>query len=134
MKKCRGRPKCPRRVEFTPDITYFKPRGMPLSNLEVVSLTIEELESLRLVDLEGLRQEDAAVQMGISRRAFWEDLKAARMKVALALSTGKAIEIKGGNYIHTGNMENSGHTEDTKESLSRKSGDRSEKANEAEET
>jgi uncharacterized protein len=99
MKKCRGRPKCPRRVEQTPDVTYFKPRGVPLSDLEVVSLTVEELEALRLVDIEGLRQEDAAARVGISRRAFWEDLKAARMKVALALSTGKAIEIKGGNYI-----------------------------------
>ncbi len=101
MKKCRGRPKCPRRVEQTPDITYFKPRGVPMSDLEVVSLTVEELEALRLVDVEGLRQEDAATRVGISRRAFWEDLKAARMKVALALSTGKAIEIKGGNYIRT---------------------------------
>ncbi|WP_410507953.1 DUF134 domain-containing protein [Methanosarcina hadiensis] len=99
MKKCRGRPKCPRRVEQTPDITYFKPRGVPLVDLEVISLTVEELEALRLVDVEGLRQEDAAVRVGVSRRAFWEDLKAARMKVALALSTGKAIEIKGGNYI-----------------------------------
>ncbi|AKB18969.1 HTH DNA-binding protein [Methanosarcina sp. WWM596] len=70
-----------------------------MSDLEVVSLTVEELEALRLVDIEGLRQEDAATRVGISRRAFWEDLKAARMKVALALSTGKAIEIKGGNYI-----------------------------------
>jgi predicted DNA-binding protein (UPF0251 family) len=99
MKKCRGRPKCPRRVEQTPDVTYFKPRGVPLSDLEVVSLTVEELEALRLVDIEGLRQEDAASRVGISRRAFWEDLKAARMKVTLALSKGKAIEIKGGNYI-----------------------------------
>ncbi|MDD3247991.1 MAG: DUF134 domain-containing protein [Methanosarcina sp.] len=101
MKKCRGRPKCPRRVEQTPDVTYFKPRGVPMSDLEVMSLTVEELESLRLVDIEGLRQEDAAARVGISRRAFWEDLKNARMKVAIALSTGKAIEIKGGNYIST---------------------------------
>jgi uncharacterized protein len=99
MKKCRGRPKCPRRVEQTPEITYFKPRGVPLSDLEVVSITVEELEALRLVDVEGLKQEDAAIRVGISRRAFWEDLKAARIKIALALSTGKAIEIKGGNYI-----------------------------------
>lgn len=99
MKKCRGRPKCPRRVEQTPYITYFKPRGVPLSDFEVVSITVEELEALRLVDVEGLRQEDAAIRVGISRRAFWEDLKAARTKIALALTTGKAIEIKGGNYI-----------------------------------
>jgi predicted DNA-binding protein (UPF0251 family) len=99
MKRCRGRPKCPRRVEQTPEVTYFKPRGVPLPELEVVSLTIEELEALRLVDLENLQQEDAASKVGISRRAFWEDLKSARMKVAMALSEGKAIEIKGGNYI-----------------------------------
>lgn len=109
MKKCRGRPKCPRHVEQTPDVTYFKPRGVPLSNLEVVSITVEELEALRLVDVEGLRQEDAAIRVGISRRAFWEDLKAARTKVALALTTGKAIEIKGGNYI---NPENADISED----------------------
>ncbi len=101
MKKCRGRPKCPRRVEQKPNITYFKPRGVPLSGLEVVYLTVEELEALRLVDIEGLRQEDAAIRVGISRRAFWEDLKAARTKIALALTAGKAIEIKGGNYIST---------------------------------
>ncbi|HIH74630.1 MAG TPA: DUF134 domain-containing protein [Methanosarcina sp.] len=99
MKKCRGRPKCPRRVEQTPDVTYFKPRGVPLADLEVIALTVEELEALRLVDVEDLRQEDAAARVGVSRRAFWEDLKAARRKVAFALSTGKAIEIKGGNYI-----------------------------------
>jgi predicted DNA-binding protein (UPF0251 family) len=99
MKRRRGRPKFPRRVERTPDITYFKPRGVAISELEVVSLKVEELEALRLMDVEGLKQEDAAARLGVSRRAFWEDLKAARMKVAFALTTGKAIEIKGGNYI-----------------------------------
>ena len=70
-----------------------------MSELEVVSLAMEEFEALRLVDLEGLQQEEAAKMMGISRRAFWEDIKNARAKVALALTTGKAIEIKGGNYV-----------------------------------
>ena len=70
-----------------------------MSELEVVSLAIEEFEALRLVDLEGLQQEEAATMMGISRRAFWEDIQNARSKVALALTTGKAIEIKGGNYV-----------------------------------
>lgn len=110
MKKCRGRPKCPRRVEQTPDVTYFKPRGVPLFELEVVSLSVEELEALRLVDLEALQQEEAAARVGISRRAFWEDLKAARMKVALALSAGKAIEITGGSYIQS---KTAGTDEDT---------------------
>ena len=70
-----------------------------MSELEVVSLAMEEFEALRLVDLEGMQQEEAAKMMGVSRRAFWEDIQNARAKVALALTTGKAIEIKGGNYV-----------------------------------
>lgn len=70
-----------------------------MSQLEVVSIAMEELEALRLVDLEGLQQEEAAFHMGISRRAFWEDLQSARRKVSFALTTGRAIEIKGGNSI-----------------------------------
>ncbi|NPE28375.1 DUF134 domain-containing protein [Methanococcoides sp. SA1] len=104
---CRGRPKNPRRVECNPDIFYFKPRGVKLIELEVVSLALEELEALRLVDLEGLQQQEAATKMGISRRAFWEDLKNARRKLALALTTGKAIEIKGGNYVSTNDQKRS---------------------------
>ena len=72
-----------------------------MSDLEVVSLAMEEFEALRLVDLEGLQQEEAAKMMGISRRAFWEDIQNARSKVALALTEGKAIEIKGGNYVRS---------------------------------
>jgi len=98
--KCRGRPKSPRRVECSPEVLYFKPRGVPLSELETVALAVEELEALRLVDLEGLLQEEAAFRMGISRRAFWDDLQSAREKVALALTTGKAIEISGGSYLN----------------------------------
>lgn len=93
-----GRPRCPRRIEYRPSVTYFKPKGVPLSELEVVSLAVEEVEALRLVDLEEMQQEEAAQSMGISRRAFWEDLQSARKKVAFALTNGKAIEIKGGTH------------------------------------
>lgn len=99
--KIPGRPKCPRRIENAPEVTYFKPRGVPMSELEVISLVIEEFEALRLVDMEGLQQEEAAQIMGISRRAFWKDIQNARAKVAFALATGKAIEIKGGNYVRS---------------------------------
>jgi predicted DNA-binding protein (UPF0251 family) len=98
--KCRGRPKCPRRIQNMPNVTYFKPWGVPLSELDSVLLAVEELEALRLVDLEGLQQEEAAQQMGVSRRAFWVDLQSARRKVALALTEGKAIHIMGGNYVN----------------------------------
>jgi uncharacterized protein len=93
-----GRPRCIRRVEKEPAVSYFKPQGIPLSDLDLVTLSLEELESVRLIDLEGLNQEEAAQRMGISRRALWEDLQNARRKIAEGLVQGKAIEIKGGNY------------------------------------
>ncbi len=70
-----------------------------MSELEVVSIAMEELEALRLVDLKGLQQEEAAFQMGISRRSFWEDLQNARKKVSFALTNGRAIEIKGNGHV-----------------------------------
>jgi predicted DNA-binding protein (UPF0251 family) len=73
-----------------------------LQDLDVVFLSLEELEAVRLVDLEGLEQEGAAQRMGISRRALWEDLQNARRKIVEALVKGKAIEIKGGNYTVEG--------------------------------
>jgi predicted DNA-binding protein (UPF0251 family) len=93
-----GRPRCPRRIETEPVVSYFKPQGVPLKELDVVLLSLEELEAARLSDLEGLDQEEAAQKMGISRRALWEDLQNARRKIVEALVKGKAIEIKGGHY------------------------------------
>lgn len=65
-------------------------------------MTIVELETLRLVDLDGMTQEEAAVKMGISRRTLWNDLMAARKKVAYALVNGLAIQIRGGAYSVAG--------------------------------
>jgi predicted DNA-binding protein (UPF0251 family) len=94
-----GRPRCPRRIETEPVVSYYKPQGVPLKELEVVLLSFEELEVVRLSDLEGMDQDEAAQRMGISRRALWEDLKKSRRKIVEALVKGKAIEIRGGNYI-----------------------------------
>jgi len=99
-----GRPRCPRRIENEPVISYFKPLGVPLSELEVVRLSLEELEAVRLVDLEDLNQEESAQRMGVSRRALWEDLQNARSKIVEALVRGKAIEIKGGEYSLVGSQ------------------------------
>jgi predicted DNA-binding protein (UPF0251 family) len=63
--------------------------------MEIVEISYPEIESLRLVDLEGLTQEEAAARMGISRRSLWSDLNKARKKVAYALSKGCAIQITG---------------------------------------
>jgi len=70
--------------------------------MNTMILTLEELEAIRLVDYEGLKQEEAAAQMGVSRKTLWNDLKSGRKKVAEALIRGWAIRIEGGNYIIRG--------------------------------
>jgi predicted DNA-binding protein (UPF0251 family) len=85
-------------VEFMPHCTYFKPAGVPLWKLEDVGLTVEEVEALRLKDLEGLEQESCAERMGISRPTFQRILTSARGKVTQALVYGKAIRVEGGNF------------------------------------
>ena len=87
--------KC-RHVQCNPEAVYFKPRAVPLCDLEELVLTYDELEALRLADLEGLYQEDAAARMQISRQTFGNIVKTARRKVADALVNGKAIRIEGG--------------------------------------
>ena len=93
----RGRWRCPRWINAMPPAPMFRPMGMPTVN--VVTLRVEELEAIRLVDLEGLEQEEAAKRMGVSRKTLWTDLKSARKKVAYALVNGYAIEIRGGSYL-----------------------------------
>lgn len=93
-----GRPRACRIVKETPTITYFKPRGVPLRDLEEASLTVEGLEAIRLADLEGLTSTQAASQMHISRHTFGRVLAEARKAVAEALIHGRALAIEGGVY------------------------------------
>lgn len=88
--------KC-RRVAFMPDVTFFKPAGIPLRDLDEVQLSLEEVEAVRLKDLEGLEQEESAEKMNISRPTFQRVLISARKKIADALINGKAVKIEGGN-------------------------------------
>ena len=89
--------KC-RRVASLPDVTYFKPAGIPLRTLEEVRLSVEEAEAIRLKDLEGFEQEQGAERMNISRPTFQRVLASARQKIADALLNGKAIRIEGGSF------------------------------------
>jgi len=93
-------PKC-RRVAYMPEVTYFKPAGIPLRALEEVRMSVEEAEALRLKDLEGLEQEQGAEKMNVSRPTFQRVLASARQKIADALLNGKAIRIEGGNFEMT---------------------------------
>ncbi len=90
------RPICLRRIEGIPDYTLFKPAGIPSVKLELIVLAFDEIEALRLVDLEGMYQEQAAERMNVSRRTFARILDSAHKKVALALVRGKALKIEGG--------------------------------------
>lgn len=92
------RPRKCRRVEFLPDVTYFKPAGVPLRVLDEVTLTVEEAEAIRLKDLERLEQQEGAERMNISRPTFQRVLVSARQKLADAFLNGKAVRIKGGNF------------------------------------
>jgi len=85
------RPRRKRRVRFNPDVTYFKPAGVPLRNLEEVHLSLEELEALRLKNL--YDQKEAAEKMDISQPTYHRLLLEARRKVTEALVEGKAIKI-----------------------------------------
>lgn len=89
--------KC-RRVCFLPGVTYFKPVGIPLRMLAENQLTLEEMEAIRLRDLEHLEQVECARKMNISRPTFQRVLGSARQKVADSLFAGKALRIEGGNY------------------------------------
>jgi len=98
------RPFCPRCIRFAPGVTYFKPAGIPMSDLNQVVVTLDELEALRLADLNGLYQEKAAEQMKISRPTFARIVEAARKKVADALIHGKALRLEGGTVIIKGGI------------------------------
>ena len=90
------RPKKPRFVSGYPTLTAFIPQGVPVSG--EVSLSVEELESIRLSDFEGLDQETAANMMEVSRQTYGRILAGAHRIVGEALVTGKALRIEGGTY------------------------------------
>lgn len=81
-----------------PDVTYFKPRSVPLGKLDEMSLSVEGFEALRLADHKGLGHEAAAAKMGVSRQTFGRMLSEARLCVATALTEGLALKIQGGHY------------------------------------
>ena len=92
------RPRRMRRVRFGPNVDYFKPRGIPVSDLGIVDLKIEELEAIRLHDYENKEQVESAKIMNVSQPTFHRILEEARKKIAEALVKGKAIKIHGGAY------------------------------------
>ena len=85
-----------RRVAALPKMTYFKPRGVPMSELAECRLSVDGLEALRLADYQDLNMDEAAARMGVSRHTFGRLLRKARRCVAEALIEGHALRIEGG--------------------------------------
>lgn len=93
-----ARPTKFRKVEFLPEDTYFVPWEKPKCEIQEVNLKVEELEAMRLKDIEELTQEECAEKMQVSRQTFQNIINSARKKIAIALTEGNAIRISGGNY------------------------------------
>jgi predicted DNA-binding protein (UPF0251 family) len=87
------RPRLCRRVDFDPSVTYFKPQGIPMRNLEVIELTSEEMEAYRLRHINDLEQKEAAKKMDTSQSTYQRILYSAYKKIADALVNGKAIKL-----------------------------------------
>ncbi len=91
-----SRPHCCRRISGKPAASMFKPAGVPARELDEIVMTLDEFEALRLADLEGQYQEQAAERMGVSRSTFGRIVDSAHRKVAEVLIEGKALRIEGG--------------------------------------
>ncbi len=91
----RGRPRVMRQVSEDSQVRCYAPQCCPHEDNESVVLLPEELELLKLIDLDGMEQEEAAGAMGVSRKTVWRDLHEARRKITDALVNGKAIEVDG---------------------------------------
>ena len=81
-----------------PNVNYFKPRGIPMADLDEIVLTVDEFEAIRLKDYVGQDQESAAFKMNISQPTIHRLLEIARKKVADAIVNGKGLKIEGGIY------------------------------------
>jgi predicted DNA-binding protein (UPF0251 family) len=88
--RCGRLPK-PISIEKPPAITTFSP--CPQTNFAPIIIEPAEIEALRLVDLEGLSQEETGVKMGVSRGTIWRLVQSARKKTAQALSEGKPLQL-----------------------------------------
>jgi len=89
-----ARPRLCRNIKFDPRVNYFKPQGIPVRCLDVVELTLEEIEAIRLKNIENLEQIQAAAKMNTSQSTFQRILTSAYQKISDALIHGKAIKIE----------------------------------------
>ncbi len=99
-----ARPVIKKIIDNLPLYVLYKPMGVPMENLDIENLTIEEIEALKLKDVQDLDQVSAARKMGISRSTFQRLLLSARKKMVSSILEGKALKFEGGNYIPNENV------------------------------
>ncbi|MBL7141877.1 DUF134 domain-containing protein [Patescibacteria group bacterium] len=87
------RPRLCRKIRFVPNVTYFKPRGVPMKHLKITELTTEEAEALRLKNVKSLNQTECARLMKTSQSTFQRILNSAYKKISQAIINGWAIKI-----------------------------------------
>ncbi|MCK5460099.1 DUF134 domain-containing protein [Candidatus Parcubacteria bacterium] len=87
------RPRLCRRIGSNPNVIFYKPQGIPLRNLKVMELTLEEWETLRLKNVENLDQNRSAKKMRTSQSTFQRILAIAQKKISFAIIKGMAIRI-----------------------------------------
>jgi predicted DNA-binding protein (UPF0251 family) len=95
-----GRNKKRRRIQGPPPVAAFKPAGVPARELPGAVLGLDEYEALRLADYEGLKQEEVAERLGVSRPTVSRILERGRRVVAAALVEGRALRIEGGSVSY----------------------------------
>lgn len=89
-----SRPRSIKSIGFKPESVFFKPRGIPLRELEIIQLTHEEVEAMRLKNMENLCQCGCACQMNTSQSTIQRLLSSAYKKMTRAIVEGKAIEVE----------------------------------------
>jgi uncharacterized protein len=94
-----SRPPTEKKIGCHPGRRVFRPAGIPLKKSEIIQVSLDEFEAIRLADVEGMRHEDAAEKMGTSRPTLNRILNSARKKVGTALTESRPIVVEGGNVM-----------------------------------
>ncbi|HOR80964.1 MAG: hypothetical protein BWY50_01103 [Spirochaetes bacterium ADurb.Bin315] len=93
-----SRPRKFRNVCSLPQVTEFGPLAGPPNHGDAIILSVDEYETLRLIDTVGMTQEECALEMGVGRSTIQGIYNVARRKVSTALVEGKILSIRGGDY------------------------------------
>ncbi len=101
------RPRKWRKVCCLPERNQFGPLNAPINQEHFITMSVDEYETIRLIDLEGFMQEECANQMNISRTTVQGIYNEARKKLAESVVNGKVLKIEGGDYKLCDGLENS---------------------------